>query len=102
MVLKVLTDTWKVLHDRDAKSLQLRSVADTGVHEDLRRVHRTQRQHYFDPRTNATGLALVEHPHARRSRALEGQPSDQCVREHRQVRPAHRRTRVRTESGLAL
>jgi len=35
--------------------------------------------HQFKPRTNAMGLALVEHLHARRSLALEGYRGHQCV-----------------------
>src|SRR5215469_1157886 len=42
MVLKVLTDTWKMLQDWNSESLQLCSIAYTRLHQYLRSLDRSQ------------------------------------------------------------
>ena len=86
-----------MLHDRYSEALQSGLVADTRLHEDLRRVNSTERQHYFKPRANAMNAATVGNLHAGGSLTLEGQSRDQCVSEHSQIRPVHVWKDVRSE-----
>ena len=73
MVLKILTYTWKVLQDRNSESVQLRLVADAGLHQYLRGMYRAERQHHFEPRANSMDLALMKNFHAGGSLALESE-----------------------------
>jgi hypothetical protein len=86
-----------MLHDRYSEALQSGLVADTRLHEDLRRVNSTERQHYFKPRANAMNAAPVGNLQAGGSLTLEGQSRDQCVSEHSQIRPVHVWKDVRSE-----
>jgi hypothetical protein len=70
MVLKVLTGARKVLQDRDPRSLQSGLIADIGLHQYLRRMNGTQREHHFKRCTNSTGLAFKENLNAGRSLSL--------------------------------
>src|SRR5262245_66665738 len=95
MVLKPHADSRKMLGDRDSKAPQFGLIADTGLHEDLRRVYRSKRQNHLAPCTNATGASFMRNLHAGRSLALESQPSHQRVREHREVWLVHVRSEER-------
>jgi hypothetical protein len=61
-----------MLHDRDSEAPQFSLIANTRLHEDLRRVNRTERQHYLKPRANAIGAAVVGNFNAGGSLSLEG------------------------------
>jgi len=41
MVLKIPADAGEMLHDRDVEALQLKLIADPGLHQQLWRVDRT-------------------------------------------------------------
>src|SRR5262245_5914706 len=101
MVLNPHADSRKMLDDRDSKAPQFRLIADTRLHEDLRRVYRSKRQNHLAPCTNATGASFMRNLNAGRSLALESQPSNQRVREYREVWLAHVREDVGTENGFA-
>src|SRR5262245_40982339 len=100
MVLKPVSDSREMLDYRDSKAPQFGLVADTGLHEDLRRVYRTKRQNHLAPCANATGASVIRNLHAGRSVALERQPGNQRVREHREVWLVHVWEDIRTEKGL--
>src|SRR5262249_44135692 len=102
VVLKVPSDAWKMLHDRDAEALQFGFIADTRLHEHLRRVNRAEREHYLDASGDAVSLAVVDRLHSSDSLAVERQPRNKRMSEYRQVRPVHARKRIRTEHRLAL
>src|SRR5262245_2723872 len=102
MVLKPHADSWKMMDDRDSKAPQLGLIAETRLHEDLRRVYRAKRQNHLAPCTNATGAPFMRNLRAGRSLALESQPSNQRVREYREVWLVHVREDIRTENGFAL
>src|SRR5260221_11880613 len=48
------------------------------------------------------GFAVVNILHTSRTLALESDPGDQCVSEHRQIRPVHVGESIRTKYGLTL
>src|SRR5262245_43553555 len=102
MVLKPHPDSRKMLDDRDSEASQFGLIADTRLHEDLRSVYRPKRQNHLVLCTNATGASFMRNLHAGRSLALESQPSNQRVREYREVWLVHVREDIRAENGLAL
>src|SRR5580704_1057013 len=102
VILEVLPRSRKMLQNRDSESLQRGLAADTGLHQHLRRMDRTQGQYHLKPRANAMRLAIVEKLHAGGLLSVQGQPSDQRVSEYRQVRPVHVRKGIRPEYRLAF
>src|SRR5260221_12765609 len=54
------------------------------------------------PRADAMGFAAVNTLHSCRTLAFESYPGDQCVSQHRQIRPVHVGEGIRTKYGLAL
>src|SRR5215469_679151 len=102
MVLKPESDSRETLDDRDSKAPEFGFVADTRLHEDLRRVYRAKRQNHLAPCANATGASFIGNFNAGGPIALESQPSHQRVREHREVWLVHVRVDIRTENGLAF
>src|SRR5262249_32029091 len=61
-----------------------------------------EREHYLDASDDAVSLAIVDKLHSSDSLAVEHQPRNKRMSEHRQVRPVHTRKRIRTEHRLAL
>src|ERR1700675_2027562 len=58
---------------------------------------------YFDLAClDAWGRAIALTDHSRHTLALESYPGDECVSEHRQIRPVHVGEGIRTKYGLAL
>src|SRR5215510_8638821 len=102
MVLKPVSDSREMLDYRDSKAPQFGLVADTRLHEDLRRVYRTKRENHLAPCANAMGASFIRNLHAGGSVALESQPSNQRMREHREVWLVHVREDIRAENGLAF
>src|SRR5690349_12043948 len=96
MVLKVPPDAGEMLYNRNSEALQFRLIAATRLHQNLRSVNRTKRQHYLEVRADAMGFAVVENLHPAGPLAFEGQPGDQCLRENSQVRPVHIWKGIRT------
>src|SRR5215813_8277140 len=102
MVLKPVSDSREMLDYRDSKAPQFGLVADTRLHEDLRRVYRTKRQNHLAPCVNATGASFIGNLHAGGSLAFESYPRHQCVREHGEIWLVHVREDIRAENGLAF
>src|SRR5215813_10859740 len=102
MVLKPVSDSREMLDYRDSKAPQFGLVADTRLHEDLRRVYRTKRQNHLAPCVNATGASFIGNLHAGGSLAFESYPRHQCVREHGEIWLVHVREDIRSENGLAF
>jgi len=82
MVHQISTHTRKVLDKRNSEVPQLILVANSRLHEHLRRVQRTQGQDNFTPRTNAMNFSLVEDLHTGRFLALYRYPCHKCLRKH--------------------
>src|SRR5262249_6268834 len=102
MVLKPVSDSRETLDYRDSEAPQFGLVADTRLHEDLRRVYRAKRQNHLPLCANATSASFIGNLDAGGSVALESQPCNQRVSEHREVWLVHAREDVRTENRLAF
>src|SRR5215813_8001011 len=102
MVLKPPSDSREMLEYRDSKAPEFVLVANTRLHEDLRRMYRTKRQNHLAAGANATSASFIRNLDAGGSVALESQLCYQRVREHREVWLVHAREDVRTENRLAF
>src|SRR5215470_20318006 len=102
MVLKPLSDSREMLDYRDSKAPEFGFVANTRLHEDLRRVYRAKRQDHLAPSANTTLASFIRNLDAGDSVALESKPCNQRVSEHREVWLVHAREDVRTENRLAF
>src|ERR1700722_8286528 len=102
MILKVLPHTRKMLHHRYSQAFQLNLVANPRQHQHFRRVHRAQRQHNFQASSNELYLSVIKNLYSSRSIALQGEPSDQGVREHREILSIHVGKGIRAKYGQAF
>src|SRR5215469_1962475 len=102
MVLKPLSDSQEMLEYRDSKAPEFVLVANARLHEDLRRMYRTERQNHFAAGANPPNVSFVRNLDAGGSVALESQLCYQRVWKHREVRLVHAREDVRTENRLAF
>src|SRR5215472_1984690 len=102
MVLKSLSDSREMLDYRNSKVPEFGFLADTRLQHDLRRVYRTKRQNHLAAGANATSASFIRNLEAAGAVALESEPSNQRVREHREVWLVHAREDVRTENRLAF
>src|SRR5262245_37169568 len=91
-----------MLYDRNSAAPQFGFIADTRLHEHLRRVNRAEREHYFDASGDAVSLAVVDKLHSSDSLSVEGQPGDQCLCKNCQVWPVQVWEDIRPEHRLAL
>ena len=91
-----------MLADPDSDTTQFVLIADAGLHQNLGRVDRPERQHYFGTRAEVTELSLVQHLHTGDRGVVEGQTLHHRMREDRQVRQVHEWIRVGAEHRLAL
>ena len=85
MVLQVLTDPGKVLHDGDAESLQFGPVADARLHQHLGGVDRAERQHNFGSRSNAVNVSVMGELHTGGPVAVKRHPGYQRITENGEV-----------------
>ena len=79
---KILTDTRKMLDRRNSEVPQLILVANSRLHEHLRRVQRTQGQDNFTSSINAMNFSLLEDLHTGRFFALYGYPCNKRLRKY--------------------
>ena len=87
MVVKILTDTGKVMADGNAVRLQLFCRTDSRQHQDLRRLHRACRQDQFGIAMGFLFAAVPDEGGAVDPAALHQQAGDMRACQHRQVRP---------------
>jgi hypothetical protein len=92
----------RICFDGDPEALQFRFVTDTGLHQYLRGMDRSERQHGLKVGAHVTGFAVMRNLHAGDSLARESYPRHQCVSENCQIGPVHQREGVRTENGLTF
>src|SRR5215471_8040359 len=101
MVHKIPTHARKMLDQRNSEVPQLILVANSRLHEHLRRVQRTHGQDNFTPSIDAMNFPLVEDLHTGRFLALYGYPCHKCLRKHCQVWAVHVRKRISAKNGAA-
>src|ERR1700722_15614225 len=94
MILEVPADAWQVRHGGNAESVELRTVAYSRKHQDLRGLDRTGRQNNlargFDPADFIPPLEL----YAGDGVVLDGQAIDVGAGQHSQVGLIHHRIEV--------
>src|SRR4029077_1251006 len=99
MILKVLPYARKVLNRMDPQALQFGPVANSRLHQHLRRMDPTQRQNHLRCRTDANALPVVSYLNSSGALPLERHAGDERRCKHRQVWPIHIGEGVRTERG---
>src|SRR5258705_9396311 len=102
MILKVLPHSREMLYPWNSKALQLSFVAYTRLHQYLRRIDCTQRQHNLEYSTDALNLPVMDDLHTGGSYAFQGEPGNHCVGEYGEIRTVHVGKCMRAEDGLAL
>ncbi len=102
MVLEIPTNAGQMLDDGNTDTFQLGLVADTGLHEQLGRMDRTQRQHDLAGGPDAMELAIAQEFHASYFLFLKRQARDQCPRQNSQVGTVHVGIDISPEDGLTL
>src|SRR5215471_19708324 len=102
MVLEILPDARQMLDYGNPEATEFGLIADTGLHQYLRRVDGAERQDDFVTRANTMISAVVENLDSRNPQMLKGQPRHQRVCENRQIRLVHHREGIGTENRLAF
>src|SRR5258706_4251137 len=102
MILKILTNTWKMLNDRYSQTVQLSVIANAREHQNFWRVHRALRQNDLEPRMDALYFSVISNLHTGGSLVLQCKPGDHCVSEHRQIWPIHEGEHIGTKDREAL
>ncbi len=91
------------MRHRNAEFLQLRAVADPGVHQQPGRVHRARAHHDFAPGPHDTLLAVRgPHAHSGRPGAVELQAERPCLQGDMEVRPVEEGMQIRDRGRGAL
>jgi hypothetical protein len=102
VILKVLSHPWKMLYRGYTEALQISLVANSGLHQHLRRMDCTQRQNHLSSDTDTLDFAVASYFYSRYPRARKDQSRDQGVGEHGQVWSIHVRKSIRAKDRKAL
>lgn len=97
MVLVVLPYPGQVLAHRNAMAPQFLLGPDPGLHQELGRVDRAQRQHHLARGAEHARLAIEQHFHPGHPVVLEREPRHQRASQHGEVGLRHARIGVRAE-----